>query len=516
MLITDKEQLKQYYADYRIWQGIPGIEVTKKGRIFSAFYSGDVTETIGNYVVLLKSDDGVNFGEPIAAVYKENARCFDECIWIDPLGRLWLFWALYPDFDSKTGDNYGTYAVICEDPDADELVWSEEFFVGYDIMLNKPTVLSTGEWLFPISVWGERVWSWMPSRRTTQKELGAFVYQSCDQGKTFEKIGGVVHPDHAYDEHWIMEKEGGTLVMYTRIMQGVGLSYSYDRGRTWTDGVDSGLGGPNSRVCIRKLKSGRWLLVNHDEYTGRDHLTAMLSEDEGKTWPYKLLIDERQQVSYPDMVEAEDGFLYITYDRERGCAKKNLEEACAEAREILYAKITEEDIIVGKLVNSESKIKLVISKLGEYQGAEISFESPIREPELLQYFLQFPDEEFPQRILHHFHGWELVIDGEEGKRVDAYFDALKTSEDRSEILFSLLYLLQYEIRKEEYSVVEQVRDEILKTLDEDVDAFALADRMGVSRYWLKYRFEKETGISVEEYQKTLRKVVAAKKDKFVS
>ena len=188
MLITDKEQLKQYDAGQRFWQGIPGIEVTKKGRIFSAFYSGDVDETIGNYVVLLKSDDGVNFGEPIAAVYRENARCFDECIWIDPLGRLWLFWAVYPDFDSKTGDNHGTYAAICEDPDADELVWGEEFFVGYDIMLNKPTVLSTGEWLFPISVWGERVWSWMPCRRTTQNSWVLLCISPAIRGKPLKSL----------------------------------------------------------------------------------------------------------------------------------------------------------------------------------------------------------------------------------------------------------------------------------------------------------------------------------------
>ena len=37
MLITDKAQLEKFVSKYRIWQGIPGIEVTKGGRIFSAF-----------------------------------------------------------------------------------------------------------------------------------------------------------------------------------------------------------------------------------------------------------------------------------------------------------------------------------------------------------------------------------------------------------------------------------------------------------------------------------------------
>ena len=52
MLITDKNELKKYYTDQRIWQGIPGIEVTKSGRIFSAFYSGGIDEELGNFVAL--------------------------------------------------------------------------------------------------------------------------------------------------------------------------------------------------------------------------------------------------------------------------------------------------------------------------------------------------------------------------------------------------------------------------------------------------------------------------------
>lgn len=69
MFITDKNELKRFDALHRVWQGVPGIEVTPKGRIFSCFYTGGNREDVGNYVVLLKSDDGINFEDPIAAVY---------------------------------------------------------------------------------------------------------------------------------------------------------------------------------------------------------------------------------------------------------------------------------------------------------------------------------------------------------------------------------------------------------------------------------------------------------------
>ena len=54
MFITEKSQLKKFSTPYRLWQGIPGIEVTKKGRIFSTFYSGGTKEEVNNFVVLLK------------------------------------------------------------------------------------------------------------------------------------------------------------------------------------------------------------------------------------------------------------------------------------------------------------------------------------------------------------------------------------------------------------------------------------------------------------------------------
>ena len=95
MLIYDNELLKKYYSSKRLWQGIPSIEVTKNGRIFLTFYSGGTKEEVGNFSLIVKSDDGENFSEPIVVTFKENHRCFDPCIWIDPQGRLWWTWSEY-------------------------------------------------------------------------------------------------------------------------------------------------------------------------------------------------------------------------------------------------------------------------------------------------------------------------------------------------------------------------------------------------------------------------------------
>ncbi len=363
MFITDKKQLEQFSDAKRFWQGIPGLEITKKGRIFSAFYSGGYNEGVDNFVLLTYSDDdGKTFSSPIAVAYAQGKRCFDGVVFIDPLHRLWFVWA-YAD---AQGENEGVYGVICDNPDGETLAWGEPFFIGKYVMMNKPTVLSSGEWLFPIAVWRSD-WKIPGKWADTSKDTkGAFVYQSVDNGKTFEKIGGVDVAGSTFDEHMILELQDKSLMMLVRTDYGIGVSYSFDKGKTWSQGENSGILSPSSRFFIRRLQSGRVLLVNHFHFKERNNLTALLSEDDGKTWKYSLLLDERTGVSYPDGVQTENGYIYITYDRERGDFNGKIEDLQTQppcAREILFAKFTESDIIAGKIVDTESKLKQIISKI---------------------------------------------------------------------------------------------------------------------------------------------------------
>ena len=367
MLKTQPSELEQFYARHRVWQGMPGIAITKKGRIFLCFYSGGVGEGYGNYSAVIKSDNGINFSEPIVVANKEgNYRCFDCSLWIDPLDRLWFFWSVMP--------GEATYASICENPDAETLSFGEEFYVGRGVMLNKPTVLSSGEWLFPIAFWRHEhcanLYKQMRLPDLKQDDVpGSFVYKTSDNGETFEKFGGIEIPEVSCYEHQVVELQDGVLMMLIRTLYGIGVSYSYDRGKTWSEGKDSGIEGPSSRFFISRLRSGRILLVNHYKFTERNNMTALLSEDDGKTFPYSLLLDERSLVSYPDAVEGDDGYIYITYDRERGSFTHCLEEAYEQAREILTARITEEDIISGTL-HEGSYIKNIASKLRKLSESE--------------------------------------------------------------------------------------------------------------------------------------------------
>lgn len=431
MLLTDHQKLCNYTAEHRLWQGIPAIEVTSKGRIFLAFYSGRTGEAIGNYAVLLKSDDGIHFEGPIAvADAGEEYRCYDPSLWIDPLGRLWFGWAVAPD--------HAQYASICEDPDAPTLVWGKPFKIGKDVMMNKPTVLSNGAWLFPVAVWKPIVpCAWEDSEDTQRK---AFAYRSVDFGKTFERYGGAEVENRSCDEHMFLERKDGSIAMYVRTKTGIGVAYSYDGGKTWTDGEDTGWGGPDSRFFIRRLRSGRVLLINHHEHTGRSHLTAMLSEDEGKTWKYHLLLDERSNISYPDAVEAEDGYIYITYDRERGCSQGSMEKVYNCAREILVSRIAEADILAGQLVDTGSALKMVASKLGQYAD-----ENPFASGnnhfhiEIAKYMKNTASEKILPKLLVYYKDTLEKVDKEELQRLIGRLD--DTNRDREETILAIIQML---------------------------------------------------------------------------
>lgn len=332
----------------RKWQGIPAVERTDSGRIFIAFYSGGVTEQPGNYVLVIRSDDGgKTFSEPVLAVVPPTprTRCFDQCLWIDPFGKLHLFWAQSYNF---LDGRLGVWESVCEDTDADNLRFSPPRRIANGIMMNKPIVLSTGEWLLTCGIYEgfcPRDCVDIPEERFSN------VYVSKDNGRTFSLAGHTDYADRFIDEHMIIEQKDGSVRMLIRGRHGIGQAFSYDKGYTWTPAVDSGLGGPCSRFCIRRLKSGRILLINHHGFTGRNNLKAMLSDDDGITWKGFMPIDVRDGVSYPDMTEDADGHIYAVHDFER-----------YGAREILFSRFTEEDVLAGKPVNPSSFLRRVASK----------------------------------------------------------------------------------------------------------------------------------------------------------
>ncbi|MDR2117120.1 MAG: glycoside hydrolase [Planctomycetaceae bacterium] len=349
-----------------------GIERSPGGRFWAAWVSGGDSDK-GFFVIASSDDEGKTWSKPRLVIDPTEApngllrRILVGNLWTDPTGKLWLFFDQSMGyFDGRAGD----WATVCENPDAKpdansdansdakSPTWSTPIRIWHGATLSKPTVLKTGEWLLPISLWNRNVINPKNMLGEAHHELdplrGANVFVSIDQGKTWNRQGCCVFPAFSFDEHLIIERKDDSLWMLARTGNGIMQSFSNDKGKTWTK-PEPAFPHIASRFFVRRLKSGNLLFVRHgkmDEITqGRSHLTAFLSDDDGKTWKGGLVIDERREISYPDGFQHPDGRIFISYDRNRG-----------SDAEILMASFTEEDVLAGKPVSGKTVFKHIISK----------------------------------------------------------------------------------------------------------------------------------------------------------
>ena len=317
----------QYAEQTRRFTGIPSFAITPGGRMWATWYTGMTSgEDKNNYVPLATSSDGGATWEEVLVVDPDGkgpVRAYDPQLWVDPDNQLWFFWT---QAVGHNGTVAGVWYMKMSDLENREGKWSEPKRLTDGVMMDKPTVLANGDWLFPVSTWRET-------------DNSAKVLASSDRGLTWVIRGAVHVPkgDREFDEHIIVEKKDATLWMLVRTKYGIGESISKDKGKSWSPLAPSTLQHPSSRFFVRRLLSGNLLLVKHGPVnvkTGRSHLMAFISKDDGHTWSKGVLLDERMGVSYPDGQQTPDGKIYIIYDFDRTGQQK-----------ILLTSFTEEDLI---------------------------------------------------------------------------------------------------------------------------------------------------------------------------
>lgn len=325
-IVRNPQIYYRYSVHTRKFSGIPSIAVTKKGRMWATWYAGPTAgEDANNYVVVATSADSGQTWKEVFVIDPDEegpVRAYDPEIWIDPNDKLHFFWTQNID---HTGGKTGVWEMNSNIADSDDPALSKPRRITDGVMMCKPTVLSNGEWLLPVSFWftGE----------------SAKVIVSTDDGKIWSIRGAcdVPEADRTFDENMVVEKSDGSLWMLIRTKYGIGESFSKDKGWTWTPVSRSGIAHPSARIFIRKLSSGNLLLVKHGPLnikTGRSHLMAFVSKDDGKTWSHGLLLDARPGVSYPDGQQTSDGKIYVIYDHNR-----------TKEQEILLTNFTENDIL---------------------------------------------------------------------------------------------------------------------------------------------------------------------------
>jgi len=342
-----------YHPNNRKFQRMSSI-IQYGHRIYAAWTAGGDTEPHkDNYIVVAYSDDlGNTWTDPYLIIdlidYQSGDKAQLPSFWINPDGLLFLFYSC-----NKTG--YKT--IISDNADANDIKdvnWTTPRVNNSGGAYTAPTTLKNGHVLM-----------------TTQ---GAHanegpVYLSVNKGSSwtlFSTIQSTAGLHKRFNESQIVELSDGTLMYLARlenpeITGGLERAYSYDGGATWTDteyNLPYPLRSAASRVSFKKLSNGNLILVTNDSNSSlRTNLTVFMSEDDGKTWPYKLLLDDRHPISYPDLSEGDDGSIVVIYDP-GGNVGANPLGLC----EIRVSRFFQTDIKNGKITEPTSYIRNIISK----------------------------------------------------------------------------------------------------------------------------------------------------------
>ncbi len=297
-------------------------------RLWASTFTGGPTEPhVDNFIYLKYSDDdGVTWNDFLAVdnlTYPDTTRELDDDLWVDPSGRLWLFYNQTAAVWAPAGVLPSTahFAVIIDNPTADpsefNITRTDMLFGGQSRM--RPLVIS-------LPGGGTQ---WLKAAHMNWTEY-TDIMASDDEGATWYQKGRAHGTACGAHENSMVELSDGTLMLIKRIDSGIGggleVSYSGDKGATWSEyesNLPRPLRSPGSKTVMIRLNSGHLLLITNDTNNGatpsaaRDRMTAFLSEDDGMTWRYSLVLDGRNDVSYPDAFQDEDGTIYATWDKGR-------------------------------------------------------------------------------------------------------------------------------------------------------------------------------------------------------
>lgn len=256
-------QDKRYDEAVRNFQGCPTVAVSHGGRIFLGWYSGGTKEPhMENYNLLIYSDDGgATWSKPLIVIPSSKeyfVHALDIQLWCDPMGRLHVYWVQnntepVPDVMPKAEANqplvavegyifndfgHSEWEIICENPDADEPVFSEPRCLDMGFLRCKPVVLKNGTWL----------------NFNYDQQTDRYGYSvSMDKGGTYERRYGAKKVATYFDEAMAYQKEDGSVRMLARCGAGkLAESISYDDGLTWTEARLSEITSADTRFYVAR------------------------------------------------------------------------------------------------------------------------------------------------------------------------------------------------------------------------------------------------------------------------
>ena len=319
-ILQNQNDNPKFMLSARNWQGIPSIGKDRFGNLYVAWLA---TETCGgecneNYLtVSLSRNKGKSWCHnklilnvnPLDSTRMKEANFFN-----DKFGNLYMYWGKQLQKKATKEWVITWYSKINLSNDGETINYSPPRRIAEGIMLNKffYSIISN-QVFFPIARWREGD---SPDLRQP------FIYKAnygLNNLTNFSKAGFIPIDNSLKGifEHMIVQFKDSTYLGMVRTLDGIYYSKSKD-GNTWEKGkkfLDLGAT-TYSRFHLGRLKSGRIILIFNNSKV-RSNLIVCLSDDNGLSWPYTMVLDASDGVSYPDLIETDQGTLNIVYDYKR-------------------------------------------------------------------------------------------------------------------------------------------------------------------------------------------------------
>ena len=245
-------------------------------------------------------------GNPVVFLLDNEIYCFYSSLW----GTGWSTARLFYTNSKLNGANFSWTSPKRIFP----------FYRMGDLARGKPVVLNDKEFVLPLYKEFSGYYSYACKFRG-----GKIVYQS----PLIRSNPGNLQPA-------VIPILDGNLFMLMRPEKGgcFWQSFSNDKGQTWSDAIKrEDLSNPGSGFDLLKLASGNIILVFNDDSKTRTKLTVALSEDEGKSFPIRKVLEEEKNVefSYPSVIQDLKGKIHIVYS----VNKKEIRHIVLNEEEIL-------------------------------------------------------------------------------------------------------------------------------------------------------------------------------------
>jgi len=309
----------------------PSICELPDGDLLLAFYAGEYEGAPDQVILGTRYDRSAGrWSEPEIWVHVFRRATVNPRVFVGPDGVVWL---VAPVNYGEHWCSGGTYLFLKRSSDGGHTWTDLELLVERKGLLGKNKPLVEGDFVLLPVEW-EATWS-------------ATFLRSEDGGRTWEIVGDLGRAAGAHlIQPTVVRLPDGRLLAYMRSQEGrIFSSYSTDDGRSWSVPEPTSLPNPNSGIDMVRLRSDNLVLVYNpteplprseklhpawprvmptgfEVWGPRTPLVAAFSEDGGRTWPRRLVLeDEDGEYSYPAVIQARDGTIHVVYTYRREAIK---------------------------------------------------------------------------------------------------------------------------------------------------------------------------------------------------